>query len=348
MPTRLPENWHIPANRGSPAMVGTSAGITNRHVIPNDDADMESVGEPDNGRTAESSSTLMGARGTSGSKGGVVETPVIRQTPHYGLPDRVTVVLPSTIYFAAITPTSFNSMTRVQVRLTSMFDKLITTRTTPVGSAAYAAGIYDRMMAPASTATWLATPPQFPNSVTDNMQWRTYYTAMYQYYHCMGVEWELTMMNPQTNDACDIAVATYIDTFSSNNAGNIHPTTYSMQEIEQWPDVRWTLVNASNENARENYKTIKGYYRPGMVKQNVENDEDVKTWTGIASVPALQENLTIAFGKAAFNSITAATGVNCRLKMRFIMQFKDINVQYKWPASGQSVITVAAPTDILV
>lgn len=317
-----------------------------RGQVSDDDEDMQmavAITEPMSNAVA-----LRAEGGGDGARKGAKETPISIQRSHFGLPETVTQVLTGTNYFAAITPANFQSMTRVQFRLTSIIDRMITTPSTPTPSAAYAAGIYNRMMFPQSSGSWNAAPAFYPSDTTDELQWLDYFVLMYQYYHVMGVEWELTMANPQTNVNCDITVATSIDTYSAGNATNVHPNGASMEEMEQWPDVRWGPVVPYVTASEKTFRTLKGYYRPGKVKQNVENDEDVKTWTKVNAAPSLTEVLNVYFGKSMFNAVTSSTGLNCRMKWRFIVQFKDLNVPYRWPAIAQTPIAVNAPTDILV
>lgn len=349
----LPPQWHTPANRGSPAIsqrprqgVTPRMNTMPRGQVSDDDEDMQmavTLTEPMSNAVA-----LRAEGGGDGARKGAKETPISIQRSHFGLPETVTQVLTGTNYFAAITPANFQSMTRVQFRLTSIIDRMITTPSTPTPSAAYAAGIYNRMMFPQSAGTWNASPAYYPSDTTDELQWLDYFVLMYQYYHVMGVEWELTMANPQTNVNCDITVATSIDTYSAGNATNVHPNGASMEEMEQWPDVRWGPVVPYVTASERTFRTLKGYYRPGKVKQNVENDEDVKTWTKVNAAPSLTEVLNVYFGKSMFNAVTSSTGLNCRMKWRFIVQFKDLNVPYRWPAIAQTPIAVNAPTDILV
>lgn len=179
------------------------------------------------------------------------------------------------------------------------------------------------------------------------MQWRAWYTKLYNYYHVVGLEWELTIQNANAFAQGGMVVANYIDTFSVNQATQVHPTTATISQIEQWPDATVTYIDSSGDNTSDGtQRSIKGYYYPQKVRQNVENDEDVDTWTETSSSPVLAEHMSFKFFPA-WNSQTYVRA-NCRLKMRFIVQFKDLAPVFRWPASQTPATTLSAPTDIVL
>lgn len=344
----LPPQWHIPAAGNSPALRGTSSGINMPNRIEDDDSGDSTMEQAVQVAQAFGPSGPNPPAGAGAGKG-AQETPVSIQRSHFGLPETVTQVLTGTNYFAVTCPANFQSMTRVQFRLTSIIDRMPVSPIAPVGGAAYLAStVYNSIMPPQSTFSWPAAPILFPSDTTDELQWIDWFTQMYQYYHVMGVEWEITMFNPQLNAQTGVVMATYVDTYSSTNATNVHPSGATMEEIEQWPDVRWHQVVPYYGNSDGATRTVKGYYRPGQTRQNVENDEDLKTWTKVNATPSLAEIITFNFGKSMFNPNTSVHGLNCRIKWRFIVQFKDLNVPFRWPATGQTPVDLVAPTDITI
>lgn len=271
---------------------------------------------------------------TQQTSGGNQETAISYQKPHYGLANTITAVLPSTVYFSILTPTSTQGVagTTWNIRLTSLLDQVIDNTVTPAGGGAFSAGRYNRIIPTGTGTSWPTTPLAFPSGVSDDMQWRKYYNKMYQYYVVLGVEWELTMVNPHQFVNNNIVMGSYIDTYSTTNASTVHPIAL-VSEMEYWSDVRWTMIHSTADNSNNgNVATARGYYKPGLVKQNVENDEDIKTWTKTGATPALTEKLTFVFNKAWNNDNSLPTGVNCRLKFRYIVQFKDLYPQYRWPS----------------
>ena len=140
----LPARWHIPANRGSPAL----RGGTMPNVVSDDDDSMEAAVQVAQAFGPSGPNPPAGA----GAGKGAQETPVSIQRSHFGLPETVTQVLTGTNYFAVTCPANFQSMTRVQFRLTSIIDRMPVSPTAPVGGAAYLAStVYNSIMPPQST-----------------------------------------------------------------------------------------------------------------------------------------------------------------------------------------------------
>nr|QTZ83151.1 MAG: capsid protein [Emberiza pusilla parvo-like hybrid virus] len=327
----LPQDW-----QRMPNLRNSNAGPA---VIPNDDE----MDDSEDMSTAVALSRAMGSAGGSGKKGNQ-ETPITRMPSHFGIRETDTVVLPSTTYFSV--SANWSNPSRFDVRLTSIVDKQITSVGTPAANAAYALGFWNAVMPTNLLDNWPAVPIAFPSNATDGLQWRTWYTKMYNYYHVMGVEWELTVQNASATPSGGIAVVNYIDTFSANNATQVHPTTATISQMEQWPDTTVTYIDSTGDSTNDGVsRTIRGYYYPQKVRQNVENDEDVDTWTATSATPALTEQMAFKFFPA-WNATTYVRA-NCRLKMRFIVQFKDLAPVYRWPA-GQTAIALNAPADILL
>lgn len=284
---------------------------------------------------------------------GTQETAITPQKAHFGLPETITAVMPTTFYFSAVVDPSKDVMLYAQFRLTSMQDQMITNLSTPTAGGPYIKGFWNQMIPTINTFTWptAGNEVQFPTTGSpDDSQWRGYYHKMYQYYRVLGIEYEFTIQNPQHNVGNDILMATMIDTYSLQSATNVHPLTSTTMtsEIEHWPDVRWHIVRSSQDgNQTTTYKTIKGHYKPGKVRQNVENDEDVSTWTKVGSSPDLTEKLILAFAKAPFNTNKVSTGVNIRCTLRKIVQYKDLHVPFRWPTENLTDIIFNIPTDII-
>ena len=185
------------------------------------------------------------------------ETPITFQRPHYGIAETATQVLSGINYFSVVCPNNHSSVNNVQFRLTSIIDRMITTLATPTPGAIYTSGVYGTLQPYASSGTWPNPPINFPNNVTDNLQWRGFFTKMYGYYRVLGVEWELTVQNPQTNFNADQVVGWTIDTFGVNNSTQVHPTNATLNEMEFWPDVTWVRAKSSGDAAFDNTKVIK-------------------------------------------------------------------------------------------
>lgn len=284
------------------------------------------------------------------------QTPITRMPPRYGFPNTATHVLHGTNYFTVVTSENPGVMmaARFRVRLTSMLDQIITTPSTVSSGATFATGIFSTATAlQNSAASWSGTGLPYPDSSGDNLFMRSWLHKMYRYYAVLGVEYELECVNMRDLAERDVVVARWIDTYS-DVAATVHPTggAVTMEDMMSWKDVKWDVVpSATVASGGKRSHTIRGYYKSGMVKQNVENDDDVDTWTQVGQTPKLNEELTFAFGKH-WNSVfnTAGSGcnlLNCRLTMRYIVQYKDLIPQLEWPTEAQTPVTFSAPTDIL-
>jgi hypothetical protein len=124
----------------------------------------------------------------------------------------------------------------------------------------------------------------------------------------------------------------------------------TLDETYAYKGIKYTrLANYDNDQAdNKDTMIISGSYKPGQSKKNVRNDEDVKTWTAVSAAPSLTEELKLVFFRA--NLATAPllnTGCNCYLEVKYIVQFKDLKENYRYPQAGQAAITQSAPGDIV-
>lgn len=154
----------------------------------------------------------------------------------------------------------------------------------------------------------------------------------------------------------DVVVAEQYDVYSdtATSTGNVMPlTTY--EEIRAFKNIKWHSVPGGRKSI------IRGKYKPGQVKRNIVNDGDVKTWSktdGVA-LPTLKEYLTLNFfcdpffnarGNDVFDSDTSiamdTTGsnikgaVNMEVKLKYIVQYKDLRIQCRYPNSTTGTATV--------
>lgn len=342
---------HIPSNtRPYSSQSNFPSSTTMPRGQVSDDEDMG-----DSGEDMAIGMAVAGALSAEpGKRGGVVqETKITRQPHHYGLPNTVTAVHPHVWYYSMVVDLSPAAIAqRLTFQPNTMYDVFNVALTTPTASAAFTPDVYNRPI-PNSTATaWPATLPVFPrtssNGINECGQFRDWYDQMYQYYVVLGCEYTITFVNQQRNLGADVVVGTYADSYTSANGTSVHPNNQSVEAMHYWPDIdNLTLCKASGDNSSsENYAVIKGRWTPGSIHKNVENDEDLKTWTKANASPALTEEITI-FGGSSWNAQYAAHhGVNVRVELRQITQWKDLRPQFRWPAVGQTPIALTAPTDI--
>lgn len=310
--------------------------------------------------TASSSSPGMGP--------GRQETPISRAIPSYGLQNTHTAILPYTGYASFVCQQQHNAdMSRFSFRLNSIHD-IIESNVADSPAAPnnqVAANTFFRQRVPPTGANWPTTPDTFPRTIgtgdTERPQWMTFFRKMYRYYHVLGCEYEILLHNvsvnapaanpPQINDRPVVAV-TYIDTFSAANNNQRHPFA-RMSDMEHWPDTSFIKIPNGHEDSINNMRTIRGQYKTGSAFRNVENDEDVRTWTLTTAVPNYTELMSLQIGRA-WDSGHADTlhRVWIQIKLRYIVQFKDLNTAFRWPissggASTQDPIQPTAPGDIL-
>lgn len=352
-PTVVPVK--ITPKKKKPIKVELKPKMTKTSYVPDDedDVDMAEHNEGNNqGVPVRAMATMRS--GESGGKGALRETPITPQDEHFGLPETKTVVLTQTQYFAMISKTTQDAPVRFQIRLNTPTDWMTTFPNLASPAAGnFADGFYSAPIPSSVNATWTASQitKTFPNTASngnvERPQWRKYWEEMYQYYTVLGVEYEITFQNPQANFNADQVVATFIDSYSASNATNVHPQTATMAVMEQWPDVNFIRVPSCGDGDMvKGYKVIKGFYRPGQNKNSVENDEDIKTWTKVKSLPSLTEVMTVLMAPSWDNAQLVSTGCNVRVDMRWIVQYKDLFPAFRWPFN-QTAIPLSAPADIL-
>ena len=283
-------------------------------------------------------------------RGAIKETKISPQTPHYGLPDTTTVILPYTQYITVVTNPTYNDNTiNFELRLNSPYDCFKTGTNNQTDGGPIGAGRY--RVKPGTGTTWPnpAQPYPIQTSADPNQseapQWRDYFAKIYDVYSVLGVEYEITYHHPRSGRNSDMAVAYGINSSSNANAGRIFPDA-RMHDMEYWPDLKWLVVKDQNDGkSDDSYAVIKGYYIPGSAKRNTQNDEDVKTWTKVTELPSLNEELRCHHSPAAFNNATGSIAVMCKIQLKYIVQFKDKKQSIRYPAS-QSAFAINIPTDI--
>lgn len=300
---------------------------------------------------AEATPAVAASRASTGASGGMVkETPITRAIAEYGLPATHTAILPYTCYFSFICPQNHTDpLQRFQFRLNSIIDSVVTVPTTPTTSSNYETGIFNQPVTsgPAAT-TWPATARSFPRTLgstnAEAAQWQNWFTAMYRYYAVLGCEYTITVFNSRQQRSRGIVVGTYIDTFSANNNTQIHPGSATLAQMEHWPDVQfYTVESTGDPEVIDQKRTIQGRYKCGSAFRNVENDEDVRTWTRTNTTPTYQENMSLVFGRSWMNDfVDQLTMGMVRVQLRYIVQFKDLITPFRWPA-GQTPVNFAVP-----
>lgn len=276
------------------------------------------------------------------------ETPIAKQRPHYGLPDTTTVILPWTQYFTPVTFADYK-MVVLRFRMNTPYDCAERVLTSPTISTPLGEGVYS--VQPPTTGTWPATLVTYPTNAAGTTtaeapQWRDYYEKLYKRYTVLGCEFTLTLMNPREARSHDVAVAWGFDGSSASSADRVFPQERFSNEMEFWPGLKWEVVRSTNDATDDPVKVIKGYYRPGQAQTNTQNDEDVKTWSNVGSVPSLTETLTLFFGRAAMNGNINKLALKAKIQLKYIVQYKDPSPNVFYPHAGQTAFAINVPTDI--
>ena len=248
-----------------------------------------------------SEARLVATSNAGEGKKGSQETPITPQKPHYGLPDTSTVILPYTQYLSVI-PGTFNdfSMVDFSLRLTSVTDILPQQLLAPTAGGNFSKGLFNSVTPTGSGNLWPTPLIAFPQTTTNGANttekpaWRNFWQKLYQYYTVLGCEYELTFVNSRNAINGNVVIAHGFDTFGSSSSGNVFPTGKQMYEMESWKGLDWKLLRSTADFSGQGCTaTIKGYYKPNQAHRNVNNDEDVKTWTAVGSNPSLTETLRI-------------------------------------------------------
>lgn len=302
------------------------------------------------------SSLSAAAPTSSGSKSAMHETPITKAVPTYGLPETHTCVLPFTMYFSGTTgATPGDITTTFSVRLNSIYDIFMNTLSAQTAGAAKNANtLYNKIAATeGQTNNFPATVFNFPAATSTGANtaeapaFRAWFEKMYEVYTVLGVEYELTIHNPNRSVNGDIIVGYAETSFGSTSSEQQIPAA-ALYYMERWPGIKWQIIKSQGDGATDHcIDIIKGHYRPGQARRNVFNDEDIKTWTATSASPAnFTEQLQVFFGKAPFNDTDSLNHINFRLHLRIICQFKDLKVNFRYPA-GQSAVTLSAPADLI-
>lgn len=289
------------------------------------------------------------------------ETPISRYPSlTYGVQNTHTTILPWRTYFS-FGYLAHNAPMRVQYRMNSIYDMALTGYVNLLDGGTIAeAEPHNRPVGPggANVAGSL-----FPVAIAagtnanERPQWRDYWTPLYTYYTVLGCKWKITVHATGNARGSDVEVAQHYDAYTDvqTSTGNVVPKT-NYREMKAFKNVKWRIIPAStSENEVSSVQILEGEWRPGMVQHNIINDGDVKTWTKIEDQqPNLKELLTMDFFRSGLNySTSAQTCGNVCVELDYIVQFKDLKAQARWPNSvvadqnvTQRIAQLAANDDV--
>lgn len=277
-----------------------------------------------------------------GGPGGSVskETPI---SPYpslsYGLQETHTTILPYR-YWCSGGLLDYGPPLQMEIRMNAIWDMIKSPVTTLASAGTIAAKAFHTLpVGPGGVHVATATFPMEPaTGATERPQWRDFWVRLYENYTVLGCKWKVTIINVNNARGADIECAVQYDSYSDTNgtAGNIMPLA-NYNEVKAFKNIQWYRAEAAtNENQEaNNTMVISGTYKPGMISRNIKNDGDVKTWTAVGTtLPNLKEILTLNFYKAGLNySTTANTAFNMCVELDYIVQFKDLKEQARYPSS---------------
>jgi hypothetical protein len=291
------------------------------------------------GVSAARSAAPSGGEGAKSSH----ETPVDDNRPQYGLKETATVILPYCAQATIIGPSNHvnTGLTKIQLRLNSPWDPIVTGLNTINGSRDIAPGFYSEAISRKALATSGTNWPNpyelgYPEPVLqERPAWRDYWAAHYLVYHVMETEVTVTVKllnKSDNNQAMGIWYGT--DQFAGANVNNVFPIAYPNQ-VRHWPNVMHKVVGSNEDGTSSDTAVVKFLYKPGNLKHMVTNDEDQKTWTKISdtSNTAIKDYLTIFFGKHWTNRYSGHDVASINIDLRYKVQFKDLKQAYWYPTN---------------
>lgn len=328
--------------------------------------------EVDQGGSGGPGAVVEAARATAGSNNPVSkETPISPAQPSYGLQETHTTILPVNFWFSVVGPT-YDGDCKMRIRTNSIDDVVLTDLTAADVSAAdytwLAKTLYNVPYNNNDTRrkqTAALTEATFPRTLattntTEQCWWANYWRNLYEYYTVLGMEYEIVIQNVQTNSnnpAFLIAIDhdSYSDTQGST--GNITPDA-TLAEFLSYRHVKWHNLDAQVATKTNNgVQIITGTVRPGQTRRNISNDGDVKTWTACgttvgSAIPNLKEIMNIRFFRHPLSAATlpgstpvmgSQPGANVQVKLKYLVQFKDLRVSARYPTTGGTAITNTLP-----
>lgn len=322
------------------------------------------TGEPTGGEQAQAMEGIKegGGEETSGplalraggqASQGAHETPVLPREPAYRFKETMTTVIPTTYYFS-VNNLGFaaSSLNKFEIRLNSPYSSIITPSSfvEQTAGAAVATGV-SITQAPDGDSNF-ATLGSFPLTTTTNHkpQWLAYWEKIYEAYHVMETHYEITVMPARSEARTSVLVLWEEDQYGSSSTGNIMPSS-TLDEMAEWVGTKQMIIRGTADDNAMNFGKIKSTWKPGRANRNTTNDGDVKTWntTGAVPNPAYVESLHLRFFRGPLSSQNPASviGCNVQVKISYIVQFKDLKQQFRYPLTGDSTVTLTLPTDVL-
>jgi len=338
---------------GTDTDLGLTDDTTLNDLLPGEDMQVDNGRGPPGDGDAEMTLARAAAPGGPGGNPVSKETPISQTQPSYGLQETHTAILPWTGWYSMVRHTK-TTPNQLNIRLNSPFNMIPDNiNASPGAGAAFiSAGLHGCMVdtngARTASGVDFVTTQTNATALTAAPAWRDYWGTMYQWYTVLGCEYEIIITNPIGTNGCNSLIGVQFDSYSATSTatGNVMPTGVSLQQALAFKNWKWyrTQENATTSGKPQtegNTLTIKGVYKPGSIKRNITNDGDVKTWTTTAdltgaTLPSLREYLTLNFWKHPMDTSVTLPGVNMQINLKYLVQFKDLTQQGRYPNGASS------------
>jgi len=178
--------------------------------------------------------------------------------------------------------------------------------------------------------------------------WRAWYEKMYESYHTIETQYRITFFSPETAVGRRAVVYVDKDVYTSSSVGNVIPVDGNQYYLNSlWKGVEKHIISEriAGQDADKWVKQISGTWRPGVWNKNTQNEEEIKAWyaTAAAPSPVWVENLVLQVRNDDFN--TEKTNLNCLVELRYVVQFKDLKLAFRYPQATGSAVTFTTPAN---
>lgn len=323
---------------------------------------------PNPAASAENFVNFLQASSSSGNSNVSKETPISNYpTLNYGLQETHTTILPYKTWFSVYRADTGTPI-QVGIRMNSIVD-MMSGLSMNNATSALGKGLYNRPFkhdgnishtgpdGANNTAEFPAYITNATDSVNEKPAWRDFWFKMYEYYTVLKCHYKITIYNANAQQGASIIIGTQFDSYSdaAGSTGNRMPTAATLQQAMQFKNIKWEVVEyARSEHPNKHVTVIEGTYYPGSIHRNIRNDGDVKTWTPTtntgspsSSIPTLKELLTLNFWRAPL-AWEINTNCNVEVELKYVVQFKDLKEQWRYPYSGSTATSLTTGTDIVM
>lgn len=171
--------------------------------------------------------------------------------------------------------------------------------------------------------------------------WSKWYCKQYQYAHVMETDWKVTYWSGDANkEFQNIRVYQGHDVQSTGNTDTI-PDTQPLGRMDHWPYLqKHNIAQRTNDNPKDKY-VISGTWKDSdhHPMSMIANDEEIKTWTKVGEEDfiARENNYredVVLMHYSHPDSANTPGFVNCRIDLRYKVQFKDVDNGIRWFGLG--------------